>query len=90
MGVICRRGNTQRGRLPGKWSDERLFARSSAGAPAVTLPRSRTTVATYRAAAERAARNQPEISVMVYAQLNSISAENGLEMARQRGYPPAQ
>jgi hypothetical protein len=57
----------------------------SAGFHAATLGRSRATVATYRAAAERAAHDQADIGALVQAQLAQLGPEDGLEMARQRG-----
>lgn len=57
----------------------------SLGFHAITLGRSRTSIATYRNQAERAARDRPELGVMVQGLLCGISAEDGLEMARHRG-----
>ena len=57
----------------------------SIGFHAATLGRSRTSISTYRAQAEQAARDKPEIAAMVQVMLCGMSAEDGLEMARRRG-----
>lgn len=52
---------------------------------AAALGRSRSTVATYRAAAIEAARSHPAIMAAVDAAVWAMRAEHGLQMARVRG-----
>jgi hypothetical protein len=52
---------------------------------AAALRRSRSTVATYRAAAIEAARSEPAIMAAVDAAVWAMRAEHGLQMAQVRG-----
>jgi hypothetical protein len=52
---------------------------------AAALGRSRTSIATYRAAASEAARSDPSIMDAVTAAIGSLRAEDGLKMAQCRG-----
>ena len=52
---------------------------------AATLGRSRSSIATYRRQAQEAATRNPDIAARVLAQLGTLDAEAGLEMAQRRG-----
>ena len=52
---------------------------------AATLGRSRSSIAKYRRQAQEAAMRNPDISSLVLAQLNTLNAEAGLQMAQCRG-----
>ena len=52
---------------------------------AATLGRSRSSIATYRRQAQEAAMRNPDISSLVLAQLSTLNAEAGLQMAQCRG-----
>lgn len=52
---------------------------------AATLGRSRTSIATYRARAQKAALNNPTVKEMINAQLRALRPEHGMQMARRRG-----
>ena len=52
---------------------------------AATLGRSRSSIATYRRQAQEAANRNPDISSLVLAQLSTLNAEAGLQMAQCRG-----
>lgn len=52
---------------------------------AAALSRSRSSIATYRHQAQEAATRNPDIAALVWAQLNALSVDDGLQMARLRG-----
>ena len=52
---------------------------------AATLGRSRSSIATYRRQAQKASMRNPDIADRVFAQLGSLDANAGLQMAQCRG-----
>lgn len=52
---------------------------------AATLGRSRTSIATYRARAQRVALDNPAVKEMINVQLCALRPEHGMQMAQRRG-----